>query len=235
MKGDSPMVTRIALCTDDPKMAQTVPPLFDERAEIRVYPRKDFTYDPVAFDQYDYFVLGVSVPDPSDWQLCRRIVDKGRPQVFLMVGQSPSLYLRKRAEQIGIKEVLLDPLSKLREMAGREPELFSVLKASETEGTSDDPDLRYLGCDVYFHIKEYWAGSSDRKNQLSERETKLLKLFLANKGKIVSTDAIAEAVWNGHIEKNSVRKSIKRLREKLGDAKELIKGRKQGGYIYKGE
>ncbi|HEX7063496.1 MAG TPA: winged helix-turn-helix domain-containing protein [Bacillales bacterium] len=229
------MVTRIALCTDDPQMAENVPRLFDELAEIRVYPRKNFVFDSEVLSQYDYFVLGVSSPGEADWRLCRVIVNEGLPQVYLMLGHSPSLYLRKRAEQIGIKEVLLDPLLKLRNMAEKEAELLSILKPAEADSPTDDPDLKYLGCNVYFHTKEYWAGSSDQKNQLSERETKLLKLFLANKGKIVSTDVIAKAVWGGHIEKNSVRKSIKRLREKLGDGKELIKGRKQGGYIYRGE
>lgn len=69
--------------------------------------------------------------------------------------------------------------------------------------------------------------SQTKSRQLSDQEKKLLEVLLEYEGTILYKETILEEIWNGHIEKSSVRKLVQRLKKKLGPV-----GRKQSGYIY---
>ncbi|HEU5139832.1 MAG TPA: winged helix-turn-helix domain-containing protein [Bacillales bacterium] len=230
----------LILCTDDHYIANMVPQLFRDPGAVWVLRKSDLPIGPHVMFHYHHFILGVETVEEADWRLCESIIESGFHSVYIMVRNYPSPDERKRAEDIGIKDVLLDPLMKIRDLAENSTALFSLLQAptrvSETgEEAESEQGLIYLGRDTYFHPREFWAGYGQEKIELSEREAALLELFVQNEGIVIRTEVIAEEIWNGQIEKNSVRKSIRRLRGKLGPAKELFKGRKQGGYIFKRE
>lgn len=222
----------IMLCTDVPYMADAVPKLFDEFGSVRVLRRRDLSIVKNSVFDYQHFVLGLKTPEDTDWQLCQSIIEAGFSSVYLMVRDLPSVEDWKRAESIGINDILLDPLYKIREMVGNEKELFSMLKAP---GENEEDGLVYLGCDVFFHPKQLWVGTNNDNRPLTKLEAKLLKLLLRNKGRVLTKNEMAKEIWDGTIELSSVRKLVKRLREKLGSAQNLVVGRKQGGYFFKQE
>jgi len=221
---------KIMLCTDVPYMADAVPKLFNDFSGVRVLRRRDLSLVRKSLFRYQHFVLGLKQPEESDWRLCKSIIEEGFSSVYLMLRNLPSVEDINKAAEIGIKDILLDPLYRIREMAGNEEELFSVLKAPESE-----EEVVYLGYGVSFHMKQLWVSYYDEKHPLTKLEAKLLKLFVSNKGVVLSKNEMAEKIWDGTIELSSVRKLVKRLREKLGPAHKMVIGRKQGGYIFKQE
>lgn len=223
---------KIMLCTDVPYMADAVPKLFNDFSGVRVLRRRDLTLVKKSLFRYQHFVLGLKEPEDSDWSLCRSIIEEGFTSVYLMLRNLPSEEDIQKAAEIGIKDILMDPLYRIREMAGNEEELFSVLKAPADES---EEEIVYLGSGTSFHLKQLWVTFDDEKYPLTKLEAKLLKLFIANKGKVLSKNEMADKIWDGTIELSSVRKLVKRLREKLGPAHNLVVGRKQGGYIFKQE
>lgn len=180
------------------------------------------------FYEYDDFILGTDIPTKYDWQLCQAIVDRGCPSVYLMIKTTPSNEDKSKAKKMGIKDILVDPLLKVQSNVRRENDLFSVLMPAE----SDEPELIYLGLDAFFNVKQLWVGTEDMNNQLTTLESQLLNMFIKHEGTVLSKDDIAQEIWDGQIEISSVRRLVKRLREKLGSASSLIIGRKEGGYIY---
>lgn len=222
----------IMLCTDVPYMADAVPKLFDEFGSVRVLRRRDLSIVKQSVFGYQHFVLGLKAPEETDWRLCQAIIEEGFPSVYLMLRDLPSDGDWRRAQSIGIKDILLDPLYKIREMAGNEEELFSVLKAPAED---TEADLVYLGYNTFFHTKLLWVGTGEDNHPLTRLEAKLLKLFLVNKETVLTKNEMAKEIWEGPIELSSVRKLVKRLRGKLGPAQNLVIGRKQGGYFFKQE
>ncbi|HEU5139613.1 MAG TPA: helix-turn-helix domain-containing protein [Bacillales bacterium] len=229
------MGTRTILCTDDKDMAVTVPVLFGEFGGIQVIRRRDLHNRQEKTFQSEHFVLGSSLLRESDWQLCRTVINGGFQSVYLMLKDYPSADAQKRAETIGIKDILLAPMAKICEMAHDENDLFSVLRV-RTGDSDENNELIHFGKGVYFNPKGFWVGSEKEKRQLSNREGELLQLFLQNEGIVLKKQEIVREIWGeGPIDMSTLRKLVKRLREKLGPAQELIVGRKQGGYYYEGD
>jgi DNA-binding response OmpR family regulator len=228
------MNAKMIFCTDDNDMADTVPMLFGEFVNVRLIRKDDLRRHKKILFHYDHFVLGIAVPEESDWRLCQSIINEGFSSVYLMIRSLPSADDRKRAKEIGIKDILLDPLSKVWNIADSEEDIFSMLKALPGEDVnSKDRNLIDLGRDIYLHTKQFWVGSERAHHQLTALEIKLIKMFVENEGVVLTKDEIAEEIWDSKVEISSVRRLVKRLREKLGPAGELIVGRKQGGYIYR--
>ncbi|HET7627899.1 MAG TPA: winged helix-turn-helix domain-containing protein, partial [Bacillales bacterium] len=106
---------------------------------------------------------------------------------------------------------------------------FENRTAADSESRSDEAVC--LGYGIYFDPKAHWVGRPDRPNALSKHEIQLMRLFVKHRGEPLQTAEIAERIWHGAIENNSVRKAIHRLKKKLGPASELLSGRPQGGYV----
>lgn len=93
--------------------------------------------------------------------------------------------------------------------------------------------LVYIGFDTYFNKYSQWITRENRIIELSSKQAELLQFFVLNAGRVVNCNDIASELWNGYIEGDSVRKLIRRLRNKLGvQGKKIIRGRRQGGYIF---
>ncbi|HET7627962.1 MAG TPA: winged helix-turn-helix domain-containing protein [Bacillales bacterium] len=227
------MNEKIVLCTDDAYLSATVSKLFGLFGKVRVLQLDHLSRHKRFLRNCDRLIIGVFAPKEKHWALCRTLMSERMPPVFLMLRKSPTSEEQQLAKEIGIAAILLEPFSIVRNMVKDQDELFSLLTAPSSSVSNEE--MISLGNGTYFHKKEFWVGSNEDKSYLSDHESDLLLLFIENEGEIVRTEEIAEEIWNGSIEMNSVRKSIKRLREKLGPAHTVIKGRRQGGYIFKRE
>ena len=74
---------------------------------------------------------------------------------------------------------------------------------------------------------------SDEKCELTYKEYELLKLLALNEGIVLTRDIIMEKVWGVEFESESrtVDMHIKTLRQKLGDAGNIIKTVRNVGYV----
>ncbi|MFC4770155.1 winged helix-turn-helix domain-containing protein [Effusibacillus consociatus] len=222
---------KIFLVTDETHLSLFMQELFKGTAEIQVFPVSSLL-DAIHNASPDAkLIIGVLLPSEDDWEKFRQI-RSCTCSCYLMLGRAVTFEDVKRANQIGFKEILIDPFLSLKPLLQKSG--FLPFQNQSFTDRNSDSQLIYLGRNTYFHSTELWVGCNKTKRPLSEREADLLKLFLRYEGKVLTKGIIAKELWNDQVDQGGISKLVKRLREKLG-VKELIEGRKQGGYIFKAE
>lgn len=76
---------------------------------------------------------------------------------------------------------------------------------------------------------------NNKECKLAKKEYEILKLFLENKGQIISRDQILDRVWGEEYYgyDRTVDTHIKKLRKMIGDAAEPLQTIYKAGYIWK--
>ena len=220
----------IFLCTDDQAFTSVIPYYF-EGTPVQVFPLSLLAGAMQLAVNCSHFVIGLPMLDDSDWRLLELIKGPDIPK-YLLVRRAVTAQDNRRAKALGVSEILVDPIVKLRNGVGRNvDDLISALR----QAADDDelaPTTVFLGSGTYFHTEQNLVTYENKRTQLSDREADVLKLFLRCEGKLLTKTTIAEELWSGRVAVNGIPKLIARLREKLGPAGHMVSGRKQGGYIY---
>lgn len=70
---------------------------------------------------------------------------------------------------------------------------------------------------VRFYSEEHIVRYEDQEIDLTKNESRILKILMENKGKIVERDSIMEALWqtDNYIDENTLSVNVNRLRKKL--------------------
>jgi two-component system alkaline phosphatase synthesis response regulator PhoP len=121
---------------------------------------------------------------------------------------------RVRGLQSGADDYVVKPFS-VRELLAR---VDAVLRRSP-ERPSDVTRIAIPGGEVDLATRE--VRFADARDELSERETELLRYLAVNPGRIVSRDELLSRVWGVNprsIETRTVDMTVARLRDKLRDA-----------------
>jgi len=121
---------------------------------------------------------------------------------------------RVRGLQSGADDYVVKPFS-VRELLAR---VDAVLRRSP-ERPSDVTRIAIPGGEVDLATRE--VRFADARDDLSERETELLRYLAVNPGRIVSRDELLSRVWGVNprsIETRTVDMTVARLRDKLRDA-----------------
>lgn len=215
----------ISLFSDDPCFASVVPYFFNP-IHVNVFRLNQLIEEMRTKIDCSNLIIGVPLLSESDWEYLSRIPRYQIPS-YIMTRRNFTHEEMLRARSLGFNEIILGPISRLRGTFFNLDSLLSILQA-----TTDEENCVYIGLNTYFNEEQNWIKNYDNKVNLSDREAAVLKLFLQNEGQILTKSIIAHEIWQGHIVKAGIPKLISRLRDKLGPAKQLIAGRKQGGYIY---
>jgi DNA-binding response OmpR family regulator len=125
---------------------------------------------------------------------------------------------RVRGLQSGADDYVVKPFS-VRELLAR---VDAVLRRSP-ERPSDVTRIAIPGGEVDLATRE--VRFADARDELSERETELLRYLAVNPGRIVSRDELLSRVWGVNprsIETRTVDMTVARLRDKLRDAEGML-------------
>lgn len=108
-------------------------------------------------------------------------------------------------------------------------EFIEKLKNYESKKNSNENIVSYGELKVSFDSSE--AYRKGEKIDLSPREYKILRLFLDNKGKILSNEQIINCIWGvAYANSGMLRVAIKRLRSKIDPQNEYLKTIRGKGY-----
>ena len=103
-----------------------------------------------------------------------------------------------------------------------------------------EEERRIAGKEKYIRLGEIFIDDfrrvvfvADEKCELTYKEYELLKLLALNEGIVLTRDIIMEKVWGVEFESESrtVDMHIKTLRQKLGEAGNIIKTVRNVGYV----
>lgn len=182
-------------------------------------------------------LLDLNLPDMSGIQVYKKLRNdpETKDSRVIMVTAKGEEIDRVVGFELGVDDYIVKPFSP-REVVLR---VGAVLRRSVPPGTltpgkeenDSEINIGILSVDTSKHRVLVNAQDVD----LTLLEFKLLYDLLTKPGKVQHRDALLERVWgySSHVESRTVDTHVKRLREKLGDARDYIETVRGVGYKFK--
>jgi DNA-binding response OmpR family regulator len=160
--------------------------------------------------RYDCILLDITLPGGSGMDLLKEIKAHNYPDGVLIISAKNSLDDRLDGLNLGADDYLVKPFH-LSELKAR---VSAIIRRKTFSGSNL---LLFNELTIDLLAKEVKVGPSPVK--LTRKEYALLLYFIANKGKVVSKNAIAEHLWGDGIDMANnfdfIYSHIKNLRKKL--------------------
>jgi len=183
--------------------------------------------------RYDCILLDITLPDGDGISLLKNLKRNNYSDGVLIISAKDSLDDRLEGLDLGADDYLVKPFH-LSELRSR---IAAVVRRKTFSGTGSNL-LIVNEITIDLIGKEVKIGDQDIK--LTPKEYALLLYFIANKGKVVSKNAIAEHLWGDGVDItddfNFIYAHIKNIRKKLMEAngKDYIRAAYGMGYKFIG-
>lgn len=175
----------------------------------------------------DLVVLDIMLPKMDGFEVCRRIRQDPR------LGRLPIIMLTAKGEEVdrvvgfelGADDYMVKPFSP-RELALR---IKAVLRR-RSSGPEKKELLKAGGLVV--DLEKHTVTASKRPVELTPMEFKLLATLIGRSGRVQSREQLLTDVWDvaADVDTRTIDTHVKRLREKLGKAGDLIETVRGLGY-----
>ena len=165
---------------------------------------------------YDLAILDVMLPDVDGFSICRKLREKYFYPIIMLTAKVEDLD-KIMGLTIGADDYITKPFNPLELIARVKTQLRRYKKynggASESGASSEEYDINGLYINKETHVCTLYG----KPVFLTPREFSILLYLCENKGKVVSSEELFEAVWGEKYidNNNTVMAHIGRLREKL--------------------
>ena len=167
----------------------------------------------IALYDYDCILLDINLPDGEGFAVLEYLKHKAKNECVLIISARNSLDDKLKGLNIGADDYLTKPFH-LAELKAR---LMAVYRR-KTLGTSQLLNYR----EIVIDLSGRTVACNDTPIVLTRKEYEMLLYFIANKGKVVSKNAIAEHLWGDDMDMmdsfDFIYTHIKNLRKKLLEA-----------------
>ena len=173
--------------------------------EVEIANRGDVGLEKALKEEYDLIILDLMLPEVDGFDICRQVrQEKNIP--IIMVSAKKDDIDKIRGLGLGADDYISKPFMP-QELLLR---IYAVLRRTYKE---DSPLLVLDGCTIDFSRAEVHKGSEIIS--LTAKEHTLLETLARNAGKIVTVDALCEALWgdNPFGYENSLNAHVRRVRE----------------------
>lgn len=219
------MKAKILIVEDDIDLSSTVAK-FLKQNELSVeciddgQKAVDIVYEKV----FNLILLDVKLPSLSGFDAAKEIREFSSVPILFLTSLDRQKDVEKGLERGG-DDYMTKPFS-LNELLLRIRAILRRVYGNESKIEIDNS--------CYFDVEKYCLFKEGEVTHLTEKESKLLSLFLQNKGKIFTKEDIFDILYGYAEESNeaSLRVFINHLRKLIG--KEKIKTIKNIGYLYVG-
>ncbi|MEO6851139.1 MAG: response regulator transcription factor [Mucilaginibacter sp.] len=163
--------------------------------------------------RYDCILLDINLPGGSGIEILKILKQNNYPDGVLIISAKNSLDDRLEGLDLGADDYLVKPFH-LSELRAR---VSAIIRRKTFDGNNL---LQFNEISIDLLAKA--VKSHDQSIKLTRKEYALLLYFIANKGKVVSKNAIAEHLWGDGIDLSNnfdfIYSHIKNLRKKLLEA-----------------
>jgi DNA-binding response OmpR family regulator len=183
----------------------------------------------ISLYQYDCILLDIGLPDGEGFTLLEHLRSKGKNEGVLIISAQNSLENKIKGLNLGADDYLTKPFH-LAELKARIAAIF------RRKAFNSNNVLHYDAISINLLAHEVEVNSIPIV--LTRKEYDMLLYFIANKGKVISKNAIAEHLWGDEIDLidsfDFIYTHIKNIRKKLMDAtqKDYIKSVYGVGYKF---
>jgi two-component system phosphate regulon response regulator PhoB len=175
----------------------------------------------------DLVLLDLMLPDLSGTEVCRKLKASARTRAVpvIMVTARGEEVDRVVGFELGADDFVTKPFS-MRELLLR---IKAVLRRGPGEETA--VQRTEIG-EVRIDLDSHRAYVAEKEVELTALEFKLLHNFMARAGRLQTRETLLRDVWgiSSNLQTRTVDTHVKRLREKLGDGRELIETVRGAGY-----
>jgi DNA-binding response OmpR family regulator len=180
----------------------------------------------LAERNYDLVVLDIGLPDIDGFEVLRRLRRRHSTTSVLVLTARDAVEDRVHGLDLGADDYLTKPFS-LTEFEAR-------VRALLRRGTGVPACLAIAGLTIDIAAKRVRV--NDRQIDVTPREWTLLELFLANPGRVLSKDQIAEHLFNVDEQPsaNAIEVHVSRLRMKIERGGVYIRTVRGFGYLWEG-
>jgi len=224
---------KILIIEDEKGLRESIEEYFTEAGNIcEIAADYDTALTKINLYRYDCILLDITLPGGNGIDILKSLKDSGHSDGVLIISAKNSLDDRLEGLDLGADDYLVKPFH-LSELKSR---VTAIIRRKSYNGSNvlifNEISIDLLGKEVKVR---------KRNVKLTPKEYALLLYFIANKGKVVSKNAIAEHLWGDGVDVtddfNFIYSHIKNIRKKLMEAggKDYIQATYGMGYKFTGQ
>lgn len=175
----------------------------------------------------DLILLDIMLPDEDGTEILKKLrasAETRRIPVILVTAKSSELDKVKGLD-LGADDYMTKPFGVM--------ELISRVRALIRRSMDSGAEKSLRVGDIFLDSDRHMVYVNDEPKELTFKEYELLRCLMSNSGVAMHRDRIMELVWGMDFEGESrtLDMHIKTLRQKLGDAGQMIKTVRNVGYV----
>ncbi|PTQ96546.1 DNA-binding response OmpR family regulator [Mucilaginibacter yixingensis] len=204
---------KLLFIEDEPVLLDSIRNYFSEDGNICETATNLLTArEKISRYEYDCIVLDIGLPDGNGLEVLRYIKEMDKDEGVLIVSGRNSLDDRLSGLNLGADDYIIKPFH-LAELKAR---IMAVHRRRAFKGSNL---LQYDAISINLDSMEVRVG--DHLVTLTRKEYDMLVYFIANKGKVITRNAIADHLWHDEVDLaesfDFIYTHIKNLRKKMLD------------------
>jgi len=204
---------KLLIIEDEKSLSETIEKYFTEDGSIcEVCGDLQSALQKLAVYNYDCILLDIGLPDGDGFGVLEHLKSSGKSECVLIISARNSLDDKIKGLNIGADDYITKPFH-LAELKAR---LLAIVRR-KTFGTNNL--LKYN--EITVDLPGRTVTVNDKELALTKKEFEMLLYFIANKGRVISKNAIAEHLWGDEMDMldsfDFIYTHIKNLRKKLMD------------------
>src|ERR1041385_7448819 len=211
------MKTKILIVEDDPHILLGLEEVLkSDGFEVAVCNRGDHAVDAVTKHRPSLIVLDVMLPGKSGYDICRELRAKKVATLILMLTAKGQEIDKVVGLDLGADDYVTKPFG-VRELLARIQALLRRTITATPSETASESSFRIGAAAI--DPKTFQIKRGKTNDEVTARELKLLQLFYAHPGEVLSRDRLLNEVWgyNYYGTTRTLDQVIVQLRKKLGD------------------
>jgi len=210
------MKTKILIVEDDPHILLGLEEVLkSEGYDVASCNRGDTALDAVAKHQPSLIVLDVMLPSLSGYDICKQLRAKKCPALILMLTAKGQEIDKVIGLDLGADDYVTKPFG-VRELLAR---IQALLRRTNAAGGQAESETIFQIGSATVDPKTFQVKRGKATGELTAKEVKLLQVFHAHAGEVLSRDKLLNEVWgyNYYGTTRTLDQVIVQLRKKLGD------------------
>ena len=177
----------------------------------------------VENERIDLAILDVMLPDENGFAICQRIREKHHFPVIMLTAKSEEID-KITGLTLGADDYITKPFRPLEMVARVKAQLRRFTKYNAAEPSGEENTVDFSGLVLNKNTRECIL--NEQQLALTPTEFSILWVLASNRGRVVSSEELFQAVWGEKYYTNSnntVMVHIRHLREKMHDSAERPK------------
>ncbi|MCG2814782.1 MAG: response regulator transcription factor, partial [Candidatus Aminicenantes bacterium] len=183
------MPKKILILEDDPGISLSIKDELEYEG-YTVYQAEDAAqgFRTIEEKTPDLIILDIMLPDMDGYEICKRLRSEGTKTPIIMLTVRDKEIDRVLGLELGADDYISKPFS-LRELLAR---IKAVLRRTNAK---NDSLSSYSFGQIELDFKKYEAKKGEKKLDLTPLEFHMLKLFIQNRGEVITRDRFLDHIW----------------------------------------